>query len=833
MDLNKYLKELQRLAAALRRLHAPKTPLSDHVRADRLEEALAAEKTLNLSELRPTLEQAAEDVRKRLPSLPMRSHTFRRCIMQPAIGLGMGCLVMPLAAAAVPAGNAQSGGTSPDQQDLASESVPRSAVVTRVASDVVTVDGLLNEEIWRTAPTIGALTQREPLTGEPPSEPTDVTLLYDDENLYIGVMAHDSAPQRVIGTQMARDASLNSDDRISIVLDTYRDQRNAFYFATNPSGALVDGLVFANGQSNMDWDAVWTVRTRRTSQGWSAEFAIPFKSLSFPAGRTVWGFNVARYIQRKLEEDRWSGALLQTQFFQVSEAGEITNLADLTQGIGLDLRPFAAGRWLNSGPNRDTAATGKPGLDMFYNFTPSLKLTATVNTDFGETEADARQINLSRFSLLFPEKRTFFLEDAGVFSFSNTRVRPLGGIPPTRSEVIPFLSRQIGLLSGEEVPLDLGVKLTGKIGRTDLGVLGVRTGDLPIVPGKTLFVGRVKRNILQESYVGAIFTEGNPALSIDSRTYGVDVRLGTSKFLGNQNLVFNAYGVRSKNAGIADDDASYGVTLEYPNDRHEVEFAWRDVQQNFRPALGFVSRRNVRLLRAGGGFGPRPKLMNLQQMGFAAYFTRFSRLDNGLTESWSLHLTPADLHFKSGDSLHSLFTPQSITYERLFVPFAIYPGVVLPAGEYRFTRFRTHFTSAAKRRLQGGIAWTIGNYWSGTARELTTSLTYKIPPGLTLSVNTNQTFARLPQGDFDATILGAEVNYSASPFVSLSNLLQYDNVSRNLGWQARVRWILQPGNDLFFVFGQGWIQEAFEDDRYQFRAQDSKLSAKFQYTFRL
>ena len=357
---------------------------------------------------------------------------------------------------------------------------------------------------------------------------------------------------------------------------------------------------------------------------------------------------------------------------------------------------------------------------MFFNVTPSLKLTTTVNTDFGETETDARQINLSRFSLLFPEKRTFFLEDAGVFSFSNTHVRPGGGIPSTRAEVIPFFSRQIGLSSGKEVPLDLGVKLTGKVGRTDLGVLGVRTGDPPIVSDTTLFVGRVKQNILEESYVGAIFTNGHPALSISSRTYGADVRLGTSRFLGDQNLIFNAYGVRSVNVGTPDNDASYGLMLEYPNDRNQLEFAWRDVQQNFRPALGFVSRRNVRLLRVGGSLGPRPQVLNLQQVIVAGYFTRFSRLDNGLTESWSLHLSPIDWHFNSGDNLHAFFNPQSITYERLFAPFEIYPGVVLPVGEYRFTRWQTFFQTAAKRRWQGTISWAFGNYWSGTAHEVST-----------------------------------------------------------------------------------------------------------------
>src|SRR5687768_4851379 len=392
-------------------------------------------------------------------------------------------------------------------QTPAGDSIARSAVVTAI-SEPITLDGVLDEPIWRVAPKIGDLVQRQPAPGRPPTERTEVTLLNDGDHLYVGVVSYDAEPRRVIGTQMARDAALGSDDRIEILLDTFRDQRSAFYFATNPAGALVDGLV-ANGQLNADWDAIWNVRTRRTQEGWVAEFAIPFKSLSFPAGRTVWGFNIARHVYRKLEEDRWSGARLETPLYQVSEAGEITNLVRLTQGVGLDVRPFLAGRWLQVDDDGD--ADGKPGLDVFYNITPSLKLTATFNTDFGETEVDARQINLSRFSVLFPEKRSFFLQGAGVFNFASTGPEPAGGIPPAGADVYPFFSRQIGLLGGQEVPIDAGIKLTGTVGRTDVGLLSVRAGDLPIVSEKSFFVGRVKRNLLQQSYVGAIFTGGHPA----------------------------------------------------------------------------------------------------------------------------------------------------------------------------------------------------------------------------------------------------------------------------------------------------------------------------------
>lgn len=708
------------------------------------------------------------------------------------------------------------------------EQGPRSAIVTATA-EAITIDGVLDEPIWSSAPKIGELIQRQPAEGRPPTERTDVTLLYDRDHLYVGILSYDSEPRRVIGTQMARDASLSSDDRIEILLDTFRDQRSAFYFATNPSGALVDGVV-ASGQLNTEWDAIWNVRTSRTGQGWVAEFAIPFKSLSFPAGQTVWGFNIARNIYRKLEDSRWSGARLDTQLYQVSEAGEITNLAGLTQGVGLDVRPFLAGRWLHAGGEGDPS--GKPGLDLFYNITPSLKLTATFNTDFGETEVDARQINLSRFSVLFPEKRSFFLQGAGVFGFASTGPVPAGGIPPSGADVYPFFSRQIGLLGGEEVPIDAGIKLTGTVGRTDVGLLTVRTGDLPIVSEKNFVVGRVKRNLFEQSYVGAVFTNGHPARGQSGQTYGADMRLATSRFLGRpNNVVVNAYGLRSVNQGVSGRDWSYGLSAHYPNDRFNAQVALREIQENFRPALGFVQRDNVRMLRLAASYNPRPKdFLNIQQLNHDVYYTRFTRLDNGEVESWDLYVTLLDWHLNSGDNLHGMFDFNP-TYERLFERFEISPGVQLLPGEYRFTRFRSNLLStAAKRRLSGSVNLTYGGYWSGKAEQVTTSLIYKLPPRFTLGLSTNQTFARLPEGHFIARIFTSSVNYAASPTLSLSNLVQFDNRSRNLGWQSRIRWTLQPGNDLFFAFRQGWIQEEGGNDR--FRTQDTKVSAKLQYSIR-
>jgi hypothetical protein len=716
------------------------------------------------------------------------------------------------------------------QEPVSTERLVRSAVATAISTPI-TIDGVLDEAPWRAAPKIGALVQRQPNAGAAPTEATEVTLLYDRDHLYIGVMAHDSEPAQVIGTQMARDAAVNADDNIEILLDTFRDQRSAFYFATNPSGVLLDGLVTSN-QLSTEWDAIWDVRTRRTAEGWIAEFAIPFKSLSFPAGQTVWGFNLSRNIYRKLEDSRWSGARLQTQFLQVSEAGRITNLDGLTQGVGLNVRPFVASRWLRLGATRDDDLSGDPGLDLFYNVTPSLKLTGTVNTDFAETEVDARQINLSRFSLLFPEKRSFFLEGSGVFNFASTGPEVPGGIPPTGADVFPFFSRQIGLLAGREVPIVAGGKLTGTIGRTNIGILDVRTGDLDdIVDEKNFFVARVKQNLFSQSYVGGIFSDGHPARGRSGQTYGVDLRLATSRFLGaSRNLVVNAYGVRSRNDNLSGKDWSYGFSAHYPNDIVLAQVVFREIQENFEPAVGFVQRDNVRLFRVAGSFNPRPKrFLNILQMGHDVFYTRFTNLSNGLLESSELYITWLDWHFRSGDSVHAVldFNP---VYERLFEPFEISPGVILPPGEYRFTRFRSFpLASAGKRRLSGTVQVSFGEYWSGKAEQIQTSLTFKLPPSLTLSFNTNQTFARLPEGHFTARIVTATANYAASPMLAFSNLIQYDNRSRNLGWQGRVRWTLQPGNDVFFAINQGWIRE--DTDALRFRTQDSKISAKFQYSF--
>ena len=698
-------------------------------------------------------------------------------------------------------------------------------------NEAISIDGVLDETAWRSAPSIGDLIQREPDTGQAPSEKTEIKLLRDENKLYVGVVAYDAEPEKIVGNNMTRDASTRSQDTIQFILDTFKDRRNAYYFATNPSGALIDGLVFGDLNLNTDWNAIWDLRTVRSETGWVSEFAIPFKSLNFPVKEDVWGFNISRKIFRKIEENQWSGGRLETNFLQVSAAGEISGMSGIEQGIGLDVRPFLAASYLRSRSDDNSESEFEPGVDIFYNITPSLKLTGTINTDFGETEVDSRQINLSRFSIRFPEKRSFFLEDVGVFSFASTGPEGSPGVPDARADVFPFFSRRVGLLNRREIPIDFGAKLTGKAGSTDIGILSVRTGDTDLVEGKTFTVGRFRQNFLERSYVGGIFTSGDPGAGKSSETYGLDLSLATSQFLGyNKNFVFNAYGLKSDNGDVDGDDLSYGFSAHYPNEIWDSMLVYREMQKNFDPAIGFVQRKNVRLYRGGLSYNPRIyNFLGLERLQHDIFYTQFDSLDTNELESSELYVSVFDWHFLSGDAIHSMFDFTGAK-EVLIEPFEISPGVILPVGEYNFNRWKSNINFASKRPLSGSITVEWGEFWSGNAEDIRARLSYKYSPWFRIRFETRQTFADLPEGKFTARIINSTFSFSASPQLAFTNLVQYDNRSRNLGWQSRMRWTPKPGNDLFISLNQGWINEDIGSLR--FRTADTKLATKFQYTFR-
>jgi hypothetical protein len=400
------------------------------------------------------------------------------------------------------------------------------------------------------------------------------------------------------------------------------------------------------------------------------------------------------------------------------------------------------------------------------------------------------------------------------------------------ADIIPFFSRRVGLLEGEEVPMLAGTKLTGKVRDYDVGLLAARTRETDLVDAKDFLVARVRRNILKQSYVGGIFTSGDPASPAFSRTSGGDFRLFSSRFLGkDQNFGVDGFLLKTWNEGLNGKNDSFGFGLRYPNDLWALSMDWKQIEENFKPALGFVPRTDVRKLNISAGFQPRPKnFLDVRQMFHELDFTRFTNLTHNQVESWEVWTSPINYDLNSGEEIQFNYVPQ---FERLFEPFEIAQGVTLPVGDYRFTRWRVLFDTASKRRWTFHNAWWVGSFWSGHANQFETAFQYKVAPHFQTGITLDQTFARLREGNFVARVVALKADYSVSPLLTFFNLVQFDNQRANLGWQSRVRWTLRPGNDVFLVFSQGWLQDVQDARRgLSFHPTDTRIAGKVQYTFR-
>jgi hypothetical protein len=703
-------------------------------------------------------------------------------------------------------------GFSPARTAAPQSAAPPSARAIRVTQPIK-VDGVLDEEAWRQAATIGPLMQADPAEGATPSEDTEVRVLYSVSTLYIGVLCRDRTPSAIVSTHLTRDADLESDDTVLIVVDPFFDHRNGFFFQVNPAGARVDGQVANNSEdTSRDWDGIWEASARITPDGWVAEIAIPFKTLRFKPGQTTWGLNVERVIKRHNEKDRWAAPRRDMWATNLSEAGRLEGIEGIHQGRGLDIRPYLSGGEQNSDGKLQA------GLDVFKNLTPNMNASVTVNTDFAETEADARQINLTRFPLFFPEKRAFFLEGAGVFD-----------VAATNSEsVLPFFSRRIGLLAGQEVPILLGTKIVGRQSNYNIGVLDVQTRDSAdgATSGQNLLAARVSRNLFRQSWIGAIVTRGNPAGTGDNSLVGVDAQFATSTFHGDKNLSSSFFLLRTDDEATNTSDYSVGWNVDYPNDLWNVSWGMRQIGENFRPALGFVPRTGIRRYSPGFEFSPRPGRWGIRQFQFQMEPVVVTDMHN-VVQTWDVYTTPAGVELESGDRFEFNVIGQ---YERLTEPFEIVDGVVIPIASYRMTRWGVQAETADKRPWVGRVEFSWGDFYGGTLRELQLGLTLKPSTHLQFGVELEQNNVTLREGTFQTRVVSVQADYNLSTDVSWANLVQYDSESRIMGVQSRFRWILRPGNDLFLVLNRGWLRRELDD---RFLPRFDKGSVKLQYTFRL
>jgi hypothetical protein len=664
------------------------------------------------------------------------------------------------------------------------------------------IDGRLGDAAWNDAILIDNLRQVEPVENGEPSERTEVRILYDADFLYIAFRCFDREPSGIIATEMRRDGAASSggrgfgnggtnfrDDRVMVVLDTFHDRRNGFYFEINPVGARTDGLIENNDDLRTDWDGIWYGKASIDDAGWAAEIAIPFKTVGFNERSDTWGLNLQRSIRRRNEDIRWSAPQQNKELTSVADAGELTGLMGLNQGIGLDVVPFGVASYLRDHNENDEDWDLDAGFDLFYNFTPSLKAAITVNTDFAETEVDERQVNLTRFPLFFPEKRDFFLQDAGIFNFGGIRMNPL-----------PFHSRRIGIgADGEEVDIIAGAKITGRIGDLNLGLLDVQTDDHAGVNGSNLAVGRVSYNVLSESDVGVIGTYGDPRSNGSNALYGFDFNFRDSQFSGDQTATGHAWILQSNTPGVDGGETAWGLKAGWPNDIVDWEVGFTHIDQDFNPALGFVPRGGIREYYTQFRYRWRPGGV-IRRIDVGTFATLITDLDNDL-ESSEINLNLLSIETEYGDEFDVEY---SIVKEVLDEDFEISEGVVIPVGSYDWQRTGVAYSGSQARLLRFEADASYGGFWSGESLELQAGVEWRASANLSLSLEYEYNDVDLDEGDFITRLARARANIYFTPDISWQTFIQYDNVSDTLGINSRFHWIIQPGSDFYLVLNQGY-----------------------------
>jgi hypothetical protein len=669
------------------------------------------------------------------------------------------------------------------------------------------VDGNLSEPLYESVPGMTGYTQVEPRAGEPAAARTETWLSFDDDNVYVSFKCYDDDMERLVATEMRRDSTLlwQGNDIVAFVFDTFYDRRNSIIFTVNALGGRSDGQVVNERQYMGDWNPVWTVKSGRFDGGWTVEAVIPFRSLRYRAGRDqVWGFNAMR-VKRSTNEistlTRIPPARGQTGVQQASLAASVVGLQAPTAGAVLDFKPFATssaatGRCIGNEIGGRPDRCWDVGFDAKYAVTQNLSADFTYNTDFAQVEADEQQVNLTRFSLFFPEKREFFLENQGVFAF--------GGVPLSGQQAgagaapILFYSRRIGLQGAQTVPLDVGGRLTGRAGAYQVGLLNIHSDDEPRTGaiGTNFTVVRLRRDVLRRSAVGLLLTNrsvGQTATGAN-RAYGLD---GTFAFYDN--LFVNAYWARTETEGVRDGDTSYRAQLEYAGDRYGAQLERVAIGDNFNPEVGFVRRDDMVRDAAMFRFSPRPRSRRVVRKYFYQAHVEYIESTRNVLESraWDGEFA---VEFQNADRISVMYRD---SFEFLPRPFAINPGVTLPVAAYDFETAIVGYNMGQQRPISANVSLEWGTFYNGDKTTLNVSrgrakITNQLSAEPTYSFNK----VSLIEGDFTTHLFGSRVTYTVTPMMFVSALVQYNSGFNAVSTNARLRWEYQPGSELFVVYNE-------------------------------
>jgi hypothetical protein len=681
-------------------------------------------------------------------------------------------------------------------------------------SEPLRIDGALDEALYRDVRSISDFIQVEPNAGQAATERTETWVAFDNDYVYVAFKVWDTRMDTLIATEMRRDStnSWQGNDLVSFIFDTFYDRRTSFTFTMNPLGGRSDGTMINDRQYSSDWNPVWETQTGRFDGGWTVEAAVPFKSLRYrPGTAQVWGFNAMRVKRSKNEVStltRVPPARGQSGFQNAQFAASLVGLEAPPSGANLDIKPYAISSVTTDHvvDPRINDPEAEAGIDVKYAVTQGLVADLTVNTDFAQVEADEQQINLTRFNLFFPEKRDFFLENQGTFAFGGVAINSLGGnfgggfIGSSSTAPIMFYSRRIGLYGDQQVPLNVGGRLTGRAGAYSIGVLNIQTGDKTEelgAPATNFSVFRVKRDVLRRSSIGLLFTNRSESVigTGANRAYGVD---GTFAFF--ENLQINTYWAATDTDGLSGQDTdSYRGQFDYSGDRYTVQLERLKIGDNFNPEVGFLRRDDMMRDYARFKFSPRPGRPSMIRK--YVYDASIEYIENGAGRLESRERAAEfALEFQSADRLTVNYTN---SFEYLPRPLRI-GEVVLPAGgTYQFDTVRLGYSIGQQRKIAANLTAEYGTFYSGRKTTLSAARG-RVPITNQLSVEPTYSFndVTLDEGDFTTHLIGSRVTYSMTPLMFVSALIQYNSGINAVSTNARFRWEYRPGSELFVVYNE-------------------------------
>ena len=643
-----------------------------------------------------------------------------------------------------------------------------------------------DDPAWESAAAARDLFQQEPDEGQPATLATDCRVLATPHALLFRFVMDEPAPE-FVAHELRRDADLSNDDRVALVLDTYHDRRNAYFFATNPNGAREDGLVTEEGDPSLDWDGVWDVRVRRTPKGWDALFLIPYSTLNFPGGGETWGFNFSRILRRRNETVRWSGWKRPFAISKISLAGDLSGIPPMSARRLNALTPYAAGA-VDHRENEDTDLLGRAGFDFRHGLTSSTEADLTVNTDFAETEADTEQFNFGRTDLFFPEKRLFFLQRSQIFAFGNVNT------------TLPFFSRRIGLTNVDTafptpIPINAGLKLTGRLGWTDFGALAVQTRETAGEPRTNFFVGRFKQDLGHASYLGALFTDierdtDDPSRAY-SRTFGADAGVSLTP-----QWRASGFFTRTSNPGLSGETSAWDLNTTYNSEYVNGFFERSDIGSTFDPQMGFVAQNGIHWTFADVELTPRPRWPGLKNLSFESFYSFKYNEDGSLNEREYQYTARAE--WQSG--AYSDNDIVNVFDENLTEPLELTPEVTIPVGMYHFVRHQIAFGTDPTQAFAFQANFNFGDYYGGRRDRYVGRVFWKPSEHIGTTLIEDYNVVRLPQGDFNLSLLSARLDWNPTVRLLSSLIVQSDNVDHLKSVQAIMRWLIDPASDLFAVY---------------------------------